>query len=878
MRTALFRFWFSLRALVARRRLDDELDEELAFHLERETAVHERGGMTRADARREAMRRFGGLQRVREECRDVRHLSWLHDLLTDIHFAFRLARHYPGFSANVILIAALGIAACATTFSLVSGILLSPLPFSAPDRVMSLHLRSEDGDMTAAFPRDAYLRLAAGSPAVEAIAAYSPGGAAVDWSGEPERISAEQVTPSFFRVFGIAPLVGRPFTEQEGIEQSPVALLGHELWRTRFGGDSAVLGRRLSLDGKPYTVIGVMPPRFRAHLTNEPDVWLPLSVTGADAATPQGRSTVNAVLRIAEEVTPQAAEAWLATNVRARMESNTVRDSVSAAPSLLPIAELVYGYVRRPLLVLLGAVGLVQLLVAANVATMFLARSAARERELGVRRALGAGAGRQIRQLVTEAVALTAVGGLLGVGVSYWAVGVIRDLGAEVLPRMDAVALDWRVALFAAAGTVLTGVVGGLAPALAAQYGEARAMRDASDARATGHRASSALVVAQIALSVVLLVGGGLLVKGFLRVLPDDPGFALENRALLVVRLRDQQAIADSTPVAARAFVRDVIERMRSVASVTDVAAMSFAPFYGSVSIADIDIPDRPAPERPFTAYQNLITPNYFELMRIPLRLGRSFTSLDVSGAEPVAIVNETAATRWWPGENPIGKPVSIQHGERFSATVIGLARDGRLRGSDTRPRPEIYLPVAQSHPRFITFIVHTTVPPRGIARDLQRSIWEVAPRLPIGTTSDLATVASESVREERFFSVAMSAFALAAVGLTGLGIYGLLAFAVARRRREIGIRIALGAPARTVGALVLRRALLMGLAGVGIGIVLAGWLSRYMESLLREVAATDATVFAASGMAVLLLAVAAACAPMFQAVRVDPIKSLRVQ
>jgi putative ABC transport system permease protein len=872
--SAFSRLLYTLRALTRRRRAEAELDEEFAFHLDREAAMLERTGLSPEDARREAERQFGGVLRYREETQDVRGLSWLDDLRIDSGFALRLVRRYPSFSANVIIIAALGIAACATTFSLVSGILLSPLPFSRADRVATLLLRSPSGNTSAALPLHMYETIAAGSPVIDAIAAFSPGGGAVDWSGEPERIRAEFVTASFFNVFELPLVLGRAFTDSEARENAPLVVLGHELWRTRFNSDSTVIDRRITLDDRVLTIIGVMPPRFRAHLTNEPGLWLPMSVTAAGSS--DGHTTINAVVRVSDTVTLERADSWLGTSIHARLAGSARDDSVSARPILVPMSEQIYGYVQQPLYVLLGAVLLVLLLVAANIGTMFLARSAARDQELGVRRALGASRGRQTRQLVTEAVTLTAIGGVLGIAVSYWGVGAIRDMGLDVLPRMDAVALDWRVVLFAVSATMLTGVVGGLAPALASAR-RTSTTPDVSAARVTSQRTSSALVVAQIALSVVLLVGGGLLMKSFLRIVPDDPGFATTNRATLIVALRGLPSFPDTDRVATRRFVHTVSDRMRTVRGARDVAAMSFAPFFGSVSSADIEIPGRPAPDKPFRAYQNLVTTNFFDVIELPLRAGRGFTPADNDGAERVVVVNETAASRWWPGENPVGKQVSISQSQKYLATVIGMAGDTRSFGGDTKIRPEIFLPVEQHNPRFITFVVHTSMEPSTLLPELKRALWSVAPRLPIGTASDLETIAMESVQRQRFFSVAITSFAIAAVVLTALGIYGLLAFAVVQRRREIGIRIALGAPARSVGGLVMRRALVMGVAGVAIGMLLATWLSKYMEAVLLEVATRDAAVFGSAAFGVLVVAIAAACLPVFQALRVDPMESLRV-
>jgi len=872
---SISRAWFMMRGLVLRRRVDAEIDEELSFHLEREAALFVRRGMSVPDARRAAALRFGGVERYREECREVRRVSWVEDFAADVHFSLRLVRMHPSFSANVILIAALGVAICATTFSVVSGILLSPLPFASPDRIAAVELHSVEESASAGLTVDLYRRLEA-TPVLEAVAASSPGSATVDWNGEPERLSTRLVTPSFFRVFGIAPRIGRAFTDDEATSHAPVVVLGYELWRRRFNSDPTVVGRRVTLEGAPRTIIGVTPARFRAHLRSEPDVWLP-SVVG-EGDTPTRRRIVNAVVRVADSVALERASQWLGAAIPAKMASKTFNDSVDASPRLEPIANYVYGEVKRPLTVLLGAVVMVLLLVAANVATMFLARSTARGQELSVRRALGASRSREFRQLVTEALTLTAAGGALGMLASDWAIRVIRGLGAQVLPRMDDVSLDWRVVLFAIVATIVTGISGGLAPALAARGAGPLIAADDASARMTGQRTSSSLVVAQIALSVVLLVGAGLLMKGFLRVLPSDPGFALENRAVMMVQLRNQTEFPDTDRVASRRFVADVMDRLRVVPGVRAVAAMSFPPFYGSVSLVDVQIVGRPAPTKPFTAFQNVLTPNFFDVLRMPLRQGRAFSPNDNDGGERVAIVNETAALRWWAGENPIGRQMTVVQGRnQVSATVVGVARDARLMGTDTKVRPEIYLPVMQSNPRYVTFVVHTAGDPRSIAHDLQRAVWSVAPRLPIGTTSDLATIASDSVRQARFFSIAMTVFAVVAIGLTGLGMYGLLAFGVAQRRREIGIRIALGAPARTVGGLVLRRAVLLGVAGVAIGTLAARWLSRYMESVLLEVGATDAMVFTTTAAGVLLVALVAACVPVIQALRVDPIRSLRV-
>jgi putative ABC transport system permease protein len=854
-----------------RTKADADIDEELAYHIEREAAMYERNGMSRDDARREALKQFGGVSRYRDECRDVRRTSIVDDAATDVRHALRLLRLHPSFSANVIVISAIGIVACATTFSIVSGVLLSPLPFPHAERIASVELEAKDGSASAALPVDLYQRIESGSPVIDAIAASYPGGAGVDWNGEPENASIQFITPSFLRVFGVAPQIGRAFTPEEAESHAPVVLLGNAAWHERFKGDPGVIGQRINLDGVPYTIIGVMPPAFYAHLVYEPALWRPMN------AADQKRSAygaVNAEVLLRPGVSRKSAEQWLASLGPVRMASVNGRDSTMAAVTLPPITERIYGDATKPLLVLFGAVWLVLLLVAANIATMFLARSFARTQELRVRRALGASAGRQLRQLVTESTTLTAIGGAIGIVVSIWTVSAVRGLGNLVVARADAITLDWRALAFAVTATIVTGAIGGLVPAFTTRSRSAQA-RGFSDVRVTGRGASTALIVVQITLSVVLLVGAGLLLKSFLRIMPSDPGFAVENRAVVSVGLEGKSWFPDTDRVAARRLIADVTERMRNVKGVVDVGVTSFVPLTGLIGTREIEFPGQ-ATARPARPLSNLISTNYFEVMRMTIRRGRAFDASDVEGRDRVVIVNETAARRWWPNENPIGREITIGDREKFNATVVGVVNDARLTGQDTKVRAEIFLPIAQSHPRYITFVAQTNVDPRSVAHALRKAVWSVAPRMPVGTSTDMSSIAAQSVRRTRFFSSAMSFFAGASVVLCALAVYGLLAFAVVQRRREIGIRLALGASPSRVGGMIVRNALVLGAMGIGCGLILARWLSRYMESVLIEVSATDATVFVGTAVAMLCVGLIAACVPALQAVRIDPVRALR--
>jgi predicted permease len=458
---------------------------------------------------------------------------------------------------------------------------------------------------------------------------------------------------------------------------------------------------------------------------------------------------------------------------------------------------------------------------------------------------------------------------------SFWTVSAVRDLGNLVVARADAIALDWRVLAFAAAATILTGAIGGLAPALTMRNGSLNAS-DFAETRVTGRRASSALIVVQITLSVVLLVGAGLLLKSFLRIMPSNPGFAVENRAVVSVELEGKAWFPDTDRVSARRLIGDVSQRMRRVKGVVDVGVTSFVPLTGSISTREIELAGRPTPPTPVRSIHNLISPNFFDVMQMSIRRGRPFNAGDDEGRERVVIVNETAARRWWPGENPIGRQITIGDLKKYNATVVGVVGDARLVGQDTKVRSEIFLPIAQSHPRYISFIARTGVDPRSVAHDLRKALWAIAPQMPVMTSTDIASIAARSVRRTRFFSSAMSFFAGASVVLCALAVYGLLAFAVVQRRREIGIRLALGAAPRKVGVMIIQNALIIAGMGVGFGLVLARWLSKYMESVLIEVSAKDASVFAGTAVAMLLVGVIAGCVPAIQAVRIDPVRALR--
>jgi predicted permease len=679
------------------------------------------------------------------------------------------------------------------------------------------------------------------------------------------------MTASTFAVYGIVPQLGRPFSTAEADHGDAVALLGHEAWLSQFGRDSSIIGRTIAVDGRPVTIIGVMPRGFRGRRLTEPVLWIPMT-TGRAGAPP-----LTAVVRLRDGVTRMQAEAALVPLLPSRMESNTHTDSIPARPSLVPVTDLILGSARQPLFVMLGAVGLVLVIVISNISTMLLARTAARADELRMRRALGASTGRQLRQLLAESMVLTGAGSAIGLAIALWLTPTICAMGADVLPRTETIGMDWRVALFFLAATSLVGVASGLPAALTA--GRSPGLRlEAARGSARAPRASAILVAAQIAFSLTLLVGAGLLVKGFLRIIPRDPGFAAENRATVSVRLQGRPPFNTGGAEAGRRFLQSVLMRVRAIDGVRNVTASSYLPFIRMAALVEVAIPDQPQAARPIKAFRNTVDWNFFAVMEMQILQGRAFTAADRTGSEKVAIVNQAAARRWWPGQNAIGRRLAYSEaGSTYNTTVVGVVRDARRNGTDTRIRQELFVPATQGSIQSINFIAHVNGNPRDYERALRHAVWMVTPELPIETVTDLESIMSESIAPPRFFAAVLSAFGLSAAALTAFGLYGLLSFGVATRRREIGIRLALGASPRRVGGEIVRSSVMLATVGVGVGIATARALTRAMEAMLLEVSGTDASVFLWTAAALLGVSVVAACIPAWRAARIDPIRSLRV-
>jgi predicted permease len=796
----------------------------------------------------------------------------------NLRYAVRTLRRNPGFAAVALLTLALGIGANSAIFTVVDAVLLRPLPYAAPEGLVRLsHEDREEGIRDGSFSPPDFEDLAARSTAFERLAAYfySPGqsGMNLRGSGEPLRLETAFVSREFFPALGVAAEAGRTLAPDENTPGSDrVVVISHRLWRSRFGEDRAIVGRRVSLDGEPFTVVGVMPPSFE-YPARQTDVWVPLSLIGEDdiprqrglrwlsvfgrlrdgATLESARTETDAILRQIAEAHPESNEGWTTAGLR------SLRDEV-------------VGDVRPVLLVLLGAVGLVLLIACANLANLLLVRGTARSREIAIRGALGAERGHLVRQMMTESLVIAVLGGVLGLVLAVWGVDVLTALAGDALPRRDALAPNARVLAFTLAVSLLTGLVFGLLPAL-------RSSRVAIGAVLRGGRGDtdgrerqgvrSALVVAEVALAVVLLVGGGLMLRSLWKLVNVDPGFRSENVLALSVTLDD------GLDPAVRFRRRDrIIDRISELPGVVAVGGSKTMPLHGGGEPVEFTLPERPGTAFHPDAGTFLVTPGYFRALRIPLRRGRGFTDADT--IRPVLIVSESMARRLWPGEDPVGR--SLQLTPAVGAEVVGVVADVRTEGLTKAPGAAAYLPSHFAPRSTVKLFVRTTRDPLSLAAAVRRAVWEVDPAQPISEMAALGRVVGETITRPRLFAMLLGLFSALALALALIGIYGVISYGVAQRTREIGIRIALGADRAAVLRDVVGRTARLTAAGLAAGIVGALALTRVLAAQLYGVGPTDVPTFVAVAVLLSIVALVAGYLPARRAAAVDPAIALRYE
>ena len=798
-------------------------------------------------------------------------------ILHDLRFALRTLRRNRGFTIAAVLTLALGIGANAAIFSVVNSVLLRPLPYAEPERLITVWGNYESiGRAPASLPDFRDWR--AGTRAVPAMGARYGTAFTLTGVGEPEQINADRVTANFFALLGVRPALGRGFLAEE--EQvggnDDVVVLSHGFWQRRFAGDSAVLGRTLQLSGRAYTVVGIAPERF--VFWRPVDAWAPFRVDTADAGRRSEYLTVFG--RLAPGTTIERAAADLSTVAQQLARQYPETNASWTKLEAVSLRETLVGDVRTPLLVFMGAVGLVLLIACANVANLLLARAASREREVAVRTALGAGRGRLVRQLLTESVLLALLGAGAGLLLAYWAVDALRLSGTTLVPRVEEVSIDATVLLFAVALAVVTGLLFGLAPALRVGLGDVHgALKDGARG-GTGGRATrlrSALVLGEVAVALMLLVGAGLLVRSFDELNRVEAGF--EPAGVLTFGINLPVARYDSIgrAVAAQA---GLLERLRAMPGVQGVALSNTLPLQGA-GYWSFSIAGRPEPApgalqdaQPFT-----VTHQYFDVHGIRLVQGRLLEAGDVDGRPPVAVVNEQMVRQYFQGREPIGARVTFGDPRDTSTTwltIVGVVEDVAYEGMQAPKYAQVYRSRAQFPGRSAYVSIRTTGEPATLVAGARAAVKAVDPNVPLVDVKTMEERLGESLAQPRVSVALLGVFAGVAVLLAAIGIYGVLSYAVTQRTREIGIRLALGASTAEVVRLVVRQGMLPAVIGVAVGVAGALLGTRLMSSLLFGVTATDPLTYAAVALFLTAVAFVASWVPAMRATRVEPVTALR--
>jgi predicted permease len=873
-----------------------EIIEELAQHLE---DVYERSvasGLPEHEARRVALSELASgnllsseLKRVQKPFHEspvpgsTRRSNLLTDFFQDLRYAGRMQLKSPGFTIVAVIALALGIGANTAIFSVVNTVLLQPLPYRDPEQlVMVWEDASKHG-----YPRDTpaaanFVDWRDQSTVFDGMAAIADESFNLTGVGDPERLEGRRVSANLFPLMGVEPHIGRTFTSTEDQPGAPrVALLSYALWQRRFGGDQSIVGKSLNLNGESYTVVGVMPARFQFP-TSDDNVWVPLAFTAQEAAN-RNRHYLQVVGRLKPGITLERAQSEMST-IGARLQQQYPQSNADLGVAVQSLHEHLVGDIKPALLILLGAVGLVLLIACVNVANLLLARAAVRQKEIAVRVALGARRGRLIRQFLTESVLLATVGGIVGLAIAYGGLILLRAFIPENISQAREISIDLRVLGFTFLVSIVTGLVFGLAPALqAARFNQTETLKEGGRDSATGSsgkRIRSLLVMSEVAVSLVLLIGAGLLINSFLRLRSVDPGFKADNLLTMKIVLPEPKY---EEMVRRSAFYTDVVQRVESLAGVKSAAVTTNLPLYRQGNSIGIRIEGRPDPPpgQPLIVVTRIISPRYFETMSIPLLAGRQFTDHDTDTSPNVVVISEAMARRHWPGEDAIGKRIAAGRvrSDADWIQVIGVVKDVRQFELTADPKPQMYLTYRQAG--FFApedLVVKTDVDPASLAATVRKTVWEIDKDQPVSNIRTMEEILSESIARQRFSMLLLAIFAAVALTLAAVGIYGVMSYSVAQRTHEIGIRMALGAQTGAVLKLAVGYGMKLVIVGVVVGLIAAFALTRVMATLLFGVTATDPTTFVLISLLLVLVAALASYIPARRATKVDPIIALRYE
>jgi putative ABC transport system permease protein len=876
----------------SRRRITDDVEHELAFHLQSRVNELVAGGVGAEEATAQARREFGDIDdarrymvRIDREIESTqRRRDHVRALWQDVTYALRRMRSAPVFTVTALATLALGIGANTAVFSVVDAALLRPLPYPNADRVVSAFELAPWGPFVASPPDFADWR--AQTRSFAEMSAIDPYPRTMTGRGDPRSTPAARVSHGFFAVFGVAPMLGRVFTaEEEQSGNTKFVILSHALWQQSFGGRRDVVGENVQLDGASFTIVGVMPPGFTYPARTE--LWTPLAFSSSELATQRGAHYLSVFALLKPGVTIDVAASDLRA-VAARLAAAFPNTNKDYSASVTPLREyLVGGTPKRALLVLLVAVALVALIACANVANLVLARGTSRGREMAVRLALGATPRDLLYMALTESVLLALFGGAAGLLLAQGLAGVLDGLRPEALRQVGDLQIKWTAGAFTFLLSLIVGLLFGLGPGV--QASRRRSLQPALQSggraelgeRHTG-RLRSTLVAVEIALAVILLSGAGLLIKSFARLQHVDPGFDGRNLLVFSVSLPDARY---ATPERMRLAYEDIVQRTAALPGVESAGAMMLLPLDGnsfSISTHSLDGRLIPPTEQPSTQIR-VVTPDALNTLRVRLKSGRGFQSSDRAGAEPVVLVNESAARLLWKGVDPIGHSITI--GTRFGAdttrargTVVGVVSDIRDAALGTPPRATVYFPHAQASISDMTIVVRVapSMDPMALVSSIRPQLQAVDPLLPMIAPRTMDEVADVSVAQPRFATLLMSAFAALAVLLAIIGVFGVMAYIVGQRTREIGIRMALGASQQRVVGETLARAAAPLIAGVAVGVTSTALLVRLMTKLLYDVQPHDPSILAGVAIGLVVVALLAAYFPARRASAIDPLLALR--
>jgi putative ABC transport system permease protein len=871
----------------SRRQISDDFDEELGFHLDMRAAELRSLGMAADAARAEAIRQFGDLDDARHYITTVdratekaqRRTEFMGDLRHDIVYAVRKLRSAPGFTLTVILTLALGIGANTAIFSVVDGVLLRPLPFREPDRVMRVHF-IYNGEPDAGSPpelRDFRTR----SRTMESLAMYQ--GRTVNLvrdGADPEQLVGVLVNANWFNLLGITPELGRAFVEGEDNEGAPkVAMLSDAVWRRDFNADRGVIGRAIRLNGEQVTVVGVVPAG-RGYPFSA-DLWTPLVFTSSqlsDAA--RGARYLSMIGRLRAGATEEQARREL-SQIGAGIASAFPDKYKTLSLDPVPLQDAIVGDLKRPLFVIMGAVAFVLPIACANVANLFLVRATGRESEMAVRTALGAGKSRLVRQLVTESLLLSLLGGAAGLLLANWGMKVLLRLAPPNLPRVDTAAID-AAALFITLGiVVVTGLVFGLLPAMQLDGDVASALRAGARGTRTRHvsaRIRGGIVVAEVALAVMLLVGAGLLLRSFQQLLSIDPGFRPDRVLTFRLALTERSYPSDTSQ---RNFVTALEERLRALPGVRQVGIASALPLDGSDFTLSFTVRGRPpVPKNDEPATQIVAaTPEFLSAMGIPVVRGRNYTRDAQPGTPKEVVVSREFVRRFFANEDPLGHYIDLgwsQDGDRRGGTIIGVVGDVKQGALNQETPPLLYLPYAQAPLQNLRIAVQTSVPPLSLTKSVRTAVREVDRELPVFSIRPLDDYVATSIGPQRFYATLVGIFAAVALTLAAVGLYGVIAYAVSQRTHELGVRVALGATSQRIANMVVAQGLSLTIGGAIAGVVAAVLVTRVLSALLYSVSALDPLTFVVVLLVLMAVAMVASYVPARRAARVDPLVAMR--